>query len=272
MTDANPYNATLIGRRDIHDALAVFKVRYDACGVPDFEPGQYTTLGLVDPDAPPPNPNSPRSRRKGPKLVRRAYTIASTPKLKSHIEFYVVRVGEGRFTHLLWDLKPGDPLFMDVRIKGTFTLESIPNDKHIIAVGDDAGLAPYLSMLNTYRGTGRWRKFVLLECCAKARDLAYADPLKKLADEDDSFTYLPTLTGEPADSPWQGLRGDVHAILAPDRFHQLTGLPLDPTQCHVLLCGSPRMIDRAAEDLQKLGFVTQNRDHPDGNIHFERYW
>jgi hypothetical protein len=32
------------------------------------------------------------------------------------------------------------------------------------------------------------------------------------------------------------------------------------------------MIDEASENLTKLGFVTKDRDHPDGNLHFERYW
>jgi ferredoxin--NADP+ reductase len=273
MTETNPYNATLIERQDIHDGLAIFKFRYDAGDVPGFEPGQFTTLGLVDPDAPPPNPNSPASRRrKGPRLIRRAYTIASPPKLQSHLEFYVVRIDDGRFTQTLWELQAGDPIFMDETIKGNFTLDGIPDGKDLVMVGTGTGLAPFWSMLNTYRGIDRWRKVVLLEGCRYAKDLAYHDRLMKMTAEDDSIIYLPTVTRESADSSWQGLRGRVHGVLEPDRFMQITGFPLDPNACHVLLCGSPQMIDEASENLGKLGFVARDRENPHGNLHFERYW
>ncbi len=271
-SEPSPYNATLLERQDLNEALAIFKVRPDDGNVPDFEPGQYTTLGLIDPDAPPPNPNSPASRRKGPKLIRRAYSIASSPKLKSHLEFYIVRVDEGKLTPLLWKLKPGDPIFMDHKVKGKFTLEGIPDGKNLIMVGTGTGMAPFWSMLNTYRGTGKWNKLVLLDGCRYVKDLGYYDQLTKIAEEDDSVIYLPTVTREPEDSPWTGLRGRVHGILEPENFKKLTGFELDPNTCHVLLCGSPQMIDQATENLGKLGFVTKDRDHPDGNIHFERYW
>ena len=267
----SPYNATLLEREDLNEALAIFKVKLDSGDELDFEPGQYTTLGLVDPNAKP-NPKSPASRRRGPKLIRRAYSIASSPKLRTHLEFYIVRVDEGKLTPLLWKIKRGDPLFMDNKIKGKFTLDSIPDGKDLVMVGTGTGMAPFWSMLNTFQGTGRWRKIIMLDGCRHAEDLGYYDKLTKIAEQDDSVVYLPTVTREPDDSPWQGLRGRVHGILEPDQFNKLTGVNLDPKQCHVLLCGSPQMIDQATENLEKLGFVTKDRDNPDGNIHFERYW
>ncbi len=273
MTHSSPYNATLIERQDIHETLAVFKVRYDAGDVPGFIPGQFTTLGLVDPDAPPPNPNSPAARRRrGHKLIRRAYSIASSTEIKTHLEFYIVRGPEGKLTPLLWKLKPGDPVFMDEKIKGNFTLEGIPDGKDLVMVCTGTGLGPFMSMLETCRGTGRWRRLVLIEGCRYARDLGYYDKLTEIAAEDDSVIYLPTVTREPGDSPWDGLRGRVHEVLEPDAFQKNTGQPLDPAHCHALLCGGPQMIDQAAEYLCKLGFVIESREHPEGNLHFERYW
>lgn len=269
MPQANPYNAMLIEREDLSEALAIFKFRYDADEQPDFSPGQFTTLGLIDPDASPPKADS---RRKGPKMIRRAYSIASSPKLNSHLEFYVVHVAEGKFTAMLWQLKPGDPVFMDHKIKGAFTLDNIPDGKDLVMVGTGTGMGPFWSMLNTYRGTGKWRKLVLLDGCRYVKDLGYYDKLTQIADEDDSIIYLPTVTREPADHPWPGLRGRVHAILEPNNFKKLSSVTLDPKQCHALLCGSPQMIDQATENLNKLGFITKDREHPEGTIHFERYW
>ena len=58
----DPCNATLTDRVDVHESLAIFRVSLDAAPIPDFAPGQFTTLGLADPDAEP-RPNSPRIRR-----------------------------------------------------------------------------------------------------------------------------------------------------------------------------------------------------------------
>ena len=275
MTQDAPYNATLIEREDLNEALAIFKVRFDAGEIPDFEPGQFTTLGLIapdtpdTPDAPPPKPDS---RRKGPKMIRRAYSIASSSKIKTHIEFYVVHIDGGKFTTPLWRLKAGDPIFMDNKIKGAFTLGDIPDGRDLVMVGTGTGMGPFWSMVSTYRGTGRWRKLVLLDGCRYVKDLGYYDKLTKIAKEDDSIVYLPTVTREPDDHPWPGLRGRVHSILEPEQFTQLSGVTLDPKRCHVLLCGSPQMIEQATENLNQLGFVTKDREHPDGTIHFERYW
>lgn len=273
MSNAPPYNATLVERRDIHETLAVFKVRYDSGETPGFIPGQFTTLGLIDPDAPPPNPNSPASRRRrGPKLIRRAYSIASPTRIKTHLEFYIVRGAEGKLTPLLWELGPGDPVFMDDKIKGNFTLEGVPDGMDLVMVCTGTGLGPFMSMLETYRGKGRWRRLILIEGCRYARDLGYHDRLTEIAAEDESVIYLPTVTREPEDAPWQGLRGRVHEALELNAFKKHTGQPLDPAQCHALLCGSPQMIDQAEQNLTGLGFVTADREHPDGNLHFERYW
>ena len=270
----DPYNATLIERIDLHEALAIFRVRPDSGRVMDFQPGQFATLGLIDPNAKDPPPNSPRARkaRRGTKLIRRAYSIASPATETGYLDFYLVHVEHGRLTSLLWPMKAGDRLFMDERIKGTFTLDRVPKGQDLVMVGTGTGLAPFVSMYYTYRDSGIWSRFVLLDGCRHVRDLAYFDSLKQLSEEDPALTYLPTVTREPKGSPWPGLRGRVHEILEPDRYEQLVAAPLSPQQCHIFLCGNPAMIDEAEQKLQRQGFVVRDHEHPDGNIHFERYW
>lgn len=284
VTTTDPTNATLIERIDIHASLALFRIAPDSGDIADFEPGQFTNLGLPAPasDGAPPA-NSPRARREGagPRLYRRPYSIASPRQEKRYLEFYLVHVDDGKLTSMLWKLRVGDRLFMDDRIQGTFTLEGLPPDKDIVAVATGTGLAPFVSMYLTYRGTDRWHKFVILEGCRHAGDLAYFDALTHAAAEDDSLIYLPMVTREPSlqvaetqtGSPdWTGLRGRVHQALDPVAFTDLTGQPLSPETAHVMLCGNPAMIDQAEADLQRLGFVPRDRQHPDGNLHFERYW
>ncbi len=265
-------NASLIYREDFNNELRVIRIRPDSGEVAPFKPGQFTTIGLPrDPsDEPPANapqgPGKPRTR-----LLRRAFSIASSANERDHLELYVVLVDDGRFTPMLWDLNEGDKIWMDDKIKGGFTLDGVPPDKDLVLVATGTGLAPYLSMLRTHRGQDRWRRLVIIHGVRLADDLGYREELERASAEDETVVYLPTVTREPDDSDWQGLRGRVQAVLEPEAYEQAVGAKLDPQQCHVFLCGNPAMITSSEEMLKGHGFTLQTRDQP-GNIHFERYW
>lgn len=266
------HNATLVEREHVHEDLAFFRVKYNHQEVPEFEPGQFATLGL--PDTAPPDPDKPVRPGRGPKLIRRAYSIASPATQRDLLEFYIVRVEEGKLTPSLWDIEPGQTLFMNERITGHFTLppaEQIAG-KTLIMVGTGTGLAPFRSMYLTYRDQPRWDHFVLFDGCRVARDLGYYEELMKFTEDDERFNYIPTVTREPVDSSWGGRRGRVTELLEPMTFRTLTGRDLDPDSCEVFLCGNPAMIDQVEAELASRGFVAQDRKHPEGNLHFERYW
>jgi len=271
--DPDPLNATLIRREDFHDDLAVFSVKFDDHDVPAFQPGQFTTLGLpkpVDPEAE--KAETTKRRRRGPAMIKRAYSIASPATQTSHLDFYIVLVEDGEFTPKLWALREGDRVFMGDKITGHFTLDGVPTGKNLIMVGTGTGLAPYRAMYHTYKHDHRWERIVVFDGCRYARDLGYLPEFQRLAEEDDRLTYLPTVTREPDDAEWPGLRGRVTDHMQPASFEQVCGFPLRPEDCSVFLCGNPQMIDQLEEELTGLGFVTKDRKHPEGNIHLERYW
>ena len=276
----DPQNATLVERRDLHEDLAVFSVRYLDQDVPDFEPGQFATLGLPDPTPPDPDrprrPDRPGRPPRGPKLIRRAYSIASPASQRDALDFYIVRVDQGKLTPSLWDLQPGDKLYMNPKIGGHFTLPPAEqtHGKTLVMVGTGTGLAPFRSMYLTYRDDPqpRWDRFVLFDGCRMARDLGYFQELTNLTENDPRFFYIPTVTREPQDTSWAGQRGRVNTLLQPQTFLTLTGVELDPDTCQVFLCGNPQMIDQVEADLTTRGFQTRDRKHPEGNLHFERYW
>lgn len=266
------HNATLAERIDLHEDLALFRVKYNDHDVPDFEPGQFATLGLPDPT--PPDPDKPVRPGRGPKLIRRAYSIASPATEKRWLEFYIVRVDDGKLTPTLWDLQPGDKLFMNEKIGGHFTLPPAEETrgKTLIMVSTGTGLAPFRSMYLTYRHQNRWSHFVLYDGCRVARDLGYFQEMNEFTEADETFHYIPTVTREPTDSSWGGRRGRVNALLEPMTFKTMTGTDLDPDTCQAFLCGNPQMIDQIEAELTSRGFVTRDRKHPEGNLHFERYW
>ena len=269
----DPENARVLHRTDLHESLAVFRVGYRDGHTVAFEPGQFATLGL--PDTSPPDPNRPaRPGRpgRGPKLIRRAYSVASPATQTDALDFYVVRVDGGKLTPGLWALQAGDALYMNPKLGGHFTLEGVPGGRTLVMVGTGTGLAPFRSMYLTHKHDNRWDRFVLLDGCRLARDLGYRGEMESAAAADPKFVYLPTVTREPEGSAWTGHRGRVNALLEAEAFEQAAGVPLDPATCSVFLCGNPQMIDQAEADLTQRGFRTRDRKHPDGNLIFERYW
>ena len=264
-------NATLIRREDLTESLSIVRVRPDSGVVPRFTPGQFVRLGV--PRGPAPGqPAAGSGRRAGRvRLTRRAYSIASAPTVPDWLEFFVVRVEEGRLTPRLWEIDPGGTLWMDDTAKGEFTLDVAPPDKDLVMVSTGTGVAPFVSMLRTYRGQGRWRRFVLVNGARRVADLGYRGELEAIASEDPTVTYIPLVTLEDEGSAWEGLRGRVQTALESGTYAELVGAPLTPACCHVFLCGNPAMITDVQRLLEARGFVTDSREQR-GTIHFERYW
>ncbi|MEX2215942.1 MAG: FAD-binding oxidoreductase [Phycisphaeraceae bacterium] len=135
--DASLANARLIARSDLNADLCIVRIAPDSGQVPAFEPGQFATLGLPESDEAP------------GRLVRRPYSIASSPDARDHIELLLARVKEGHFTSRFWPLRPGSPIWLDPHIHGRFTLAAVPPDADLVMVATGTGIAPFMSMLRT---------------------------------------------------------------------------------------------------------------------------
>lgn len=254
-------NATLVERRDVADALAQLFVAPDSAPWREFEPGQFTNLGL----------ELSGTERDPPGFVRRAYSMASHPLERARVEFYVRRVPDGSFTQALFALRRGGRLWLDDQVYGRFTLEPVPPERDVLFVASGTGVAPFVSMLRRYAGRGRWRRAVLIESARSAGELGYRAELEALAARDPSFTWWPTLTREPADSAWSGTRGRIQTWLEPGAFERRSGVALRPESLHAFLCGNPAMLADVGGALAELGFRPHSRRHP-GELHAERYW
>jgi ferredoxin--NADP+ reductase len=252
-------NAVVSHREDLTERLAIVRVEPAGWTLPQFEPGQWATLGLPDPEG------------EG-RFLKRVYSIASEPG-RPHLEFYIQLVKEGEFTTRLWHLHPGDRLWVAPNIAGFFTLEPVPAGADLALVATGTGLAPFVSMLRHARRTGsrRWRRCVVVHGARNVSELGYRDELTAHAAGDSRLTYLPLVTREPEGSGWTGRRGRVQSLLEEDAWVRAIGAPLDTASWHVFLCGNPEMIDDVDARLKALGFTHHRRTQP-GNLHFERYW
>jgi ferredoxin--NADP+ reductase len=201
------------------------------------------------------------------KLIKRAYSIGSSPEHKEYLELYIALVPDGGLTPRLANLQRGDRLFVSPKITGTFTLKNIPEDNSatIVMVATGTGLAPFMSMLRTKSSWHPQRSFALIHGVRFEKDLAYRDELMKLEESSGKLRYFPVVSRE---TPYSGgtIKGRVLTVFE----RQL--LTLNPSSDHVLLCGNPAMIEDAQNYLEPLGFSVYSKKNPTGNLHLEKYW
>ncbi len=301
------YNATIIERIDSHSDLSRFRIRPDK-PFPNFEPGQYVTLGLGNWE-----PRLEGTQRevlpfsKQSKVVQRAYSI-SCPMLDplgnlasvnsvDYLEFYVTLVrkadssdkGPPALTPRLFRQQVGDRLLIGKRIVGHYTLgPEIHPHETILLLGTGTGEAPHNAMatellVNNHRG-----RIVNVTCVRHRKDLAYTQQHARLMDSFANYCYLPVTTRDPENldphHPRYVGKQYIQELFVSGRLAELVGDPLDPKRTHVFLCGNPAMIGYVPPGteppvdpgmiplLKHAGFQDAHDYHGPGSIRFEKYW
>lgn len=254
-------NATVAKRIEVTPELVIFRVKPDA-PISEFHAGQYVALGLF-PEAKRPDNFPPEKEAHAPgKLIKRAYSIGSSPHVQDYLEFYVAIVPDGALTSRLALAMEGDRVFLAPKITGTFTLHDVPADANLVLVSTGTGIAPFMSMLRTPSTWTEGRRISVVHGVRYAKDLAYRDELVEFGSQ-GKLQYHPIISREDPD--WKGERGHLQKLF------ERQVLKLDPAKDHVFLCGNPAMIDEMEKLLLSQGYVVHSRKTP-GNLHLEKYW
>ncbi|RPI48890.1 MAG: hypothetical protein EHM55_24845, partial [Acidobacteria bacterium] len=254
------YNATLVERIDLTEALSIFQVQSDKLPRkrPWFTAGQYCVLGLNDVGRPERRP------------VRRAMSIASPPERDGPIEFYIRYVARPEspspFTHLLWKLTKGERMYMRTVSAGVFTIQDtigISDSRIRVMVAAGTGLAPFLSMVrsevlrNPRVDLSKW---VLLHGASYPADLGYRSELLELSAA-NNLRYWGTVSRPSEAVAWTGDVGRVDSFFAPDRLPDLEnrlGLSpggFTPRNAVTYICGLTGTIKGTMTALIDRGFV-----------------
>ncbi len=299
------YNATVTLRRQIHDELLILRVRPDG-GVPTYEAGQYTTLGLgyweprtTDCDV------EHLAETLMTRLAQRAYSISS-PIIDEHdrpvrvnelgeLEFYIVLIRHGQdhtpaLTPRLFALESGARLFVGPHPKGRYTLASVKPDDHVIFLATGTGEAPHNAMLGELLARGHRGRILNVVSVRNEQDAGYLPTHRRVESLWQNYRYLVLTTREPrnVDPAHPEFAGKLRLqdLITSGRIAELLGRPFEPRACHVFLCGNPAMVGIPKEEygqrvypqptgmielLERAGFQSDRPGQP-GNIHFEKYW
>ena len=272
--------ATLTYVELIKDDLAVFRLSPKDEPVPDFKPGQFITIGFPGDDG---------------KVIRRAYSIASSPQNKDFIELvirWVKRPLPGRLTSKLFESKEGDEIkWLNPAGNALLINDTLPNgekdNRRIVCIGGGTGIAPFVSFAQYLHETNDKREIVVLHGASYLDELLYQGVFTDLEDESRkrgkdewNFTYKAAISrpNEWFNRSWGGQIGRVETFLKKgdndlSALEKLIGEKVTPENTIFYVCGWQGTIDAVMEFLKPQGFVTEREKREDGSfdIKFESY-
>ncbi|NCF09575.1 MAG: ferredoxin--NADP reductase [Gammaproteobacteria bacterium] len=187
----------------------------------------------------------------------RAYSIAS-PNYAEHLEFFSIKVSEGRLTSRLQHIREGDSILISRKPTGTLLTHDLLPGKHLYLFATGTGLAPFLSIVQDPEVYERFEKVVLVHGVRHVSELAYGDFLREELPKNEYFgeevadklVYYPTVTREPYRN-----RGRITDLITSGQLFTDVGLPpLDPEIDRAMICGSMAMLDETSALLEARGF------------------
>src|SRR5574337_930912 len=206
-----------------------------------FESGHFTMIGIEVEGRP----------------LLRAYSISSA-HYDDHLEFFSIKVPDGRLTSRLQHLEVGDPVYVSRKSTGTLVLSDLRPGRRLYLLGTGTGLAPFISIIKDPETFERFENVVLVHGVRQVADLAYADfirlelPRHEFLGDDvrAKFIYYPTVTREPFCN-----RGRLTDLITSGTLFDDTGLPpLDPAEDRAMICGSATMLKETSAILDARGF------------------
>ncbi len=228
------FTGRVIAKRTLTHDIAQVRIELIKPETIDFIAGQYVQI---------------RSQPYlGKQAVVRAYSIASAPSDKTHIELMVRKVPDGICSGWVFDvLKEGDKAYFTAPY-GDFRLSDSNVPAVFIAGG--SGMGPLWSILQDMREKALRRPVRFFFGALTRRDLFLVSELTALQQELPDFAFVPALSNEPENSEWKGERGLITDVMA-------RCMP-DCSGCEAYLCGSPGMIGACINVLTKAGMIEKN--------------
>jgi len=227
--EAKPFRGRLEAVTDLTHDIKLFRIALTEPHGITFAPGEYVKLDVPE--------------TVDPTMASRAFSIASAPSDKGHIELLVRLNPNGICTNWMFRrLKVGD----DIGFSGPYGDFGLSDsDAEMVWVAGGSGLSCFRSLLQQMIEGDINRKCTLFFGAVAKRDLYLVDELRQAAREHDWFTYIPALSAPAEGDDWSGETGLITEVL--DRHLA------DVEGVEAYLCGSPGMLRAAMGVLRDKG-------------------
>lgn len=200
-------------------------IKLDAPEGMHFQAGQYVNLHL---------PSG---------IGSRAFSLASAPVPGGELELNIRIIPGGQGTSYVHEqMKAGERVLISGPYGRFFVKKSAQVPMIFMAGG--SGLSSPRSMILDLLAEDCELPITLVYGQRTRSELYYHDEFLALAERHSNFNYVPALSGESADSDWQGFRGFVHEA-AKAHFNN------DYRGNKAYLCGPPMMIDACISTLMQ---------------------
>lgn len=235
------YKGTVESLKDLNHDIKLLRIALAPSEEIDIIPGQYVQIETP-------------AYKKTPEPVYRAYSVATDPLDRTHIDLCIRLVPNGICTTYIFEhLKVGQTLKLNGPY-GDFRLTDTEKDMIFIAGG--SGMAPFLSMLAHIKNAGITRKVSYFFGARARRDLICMAEMAEYEKALPNFKFIPCLSQAAPDDQWTGETGLVTDVV---KRH----CP-DLSNMEAYLCGSPGMIDASIAALTGNGM-------PQANIAYDKF-
>ncbi len=222
------------------DNVKLFRVVFDGLKELEFLPGQFFMLSKED-----------FKNEKG-FLIKRAYSIASSPENRDYIEFCMKKVGA--FTNMIFGLPLGAELILEGP-SGRFVLTEEHKKKDLVFFAAGTGIAPLMSMIRRLAYEKNGRNISLFFGFRRADGFIYKSEIinfqKKL-----NFKLIPCVSsGEKLEIPFESGRVSMESV----KKHLGS-----PDNKEAFICGAPAFVKDVKKICLDFGFKEEN-------VHMEVY-
>ena len=199
----------------------------------------------------------------------KSYSLVNSPS-EADAEIYFNIVPDGKVSSALGALQTGDRLEISQPAVGFFTLEEIPDAKHLWMLATGTGLGPYLSILKEDAVWQRFEKIILVHAVPLAKELVYSELIQRFQnDHPDQFQFLSIVSREDhADS----LSGRIPHLIESKQLEERADLEISRENSHIMLCGNSGMLNDSKKLLKEQRGMERHLRHKAGHVSAEQYF
>jgi ferredoxin-NADP reductase len=185
------------------------------------------------------------------KMVRKPYSIASSPSEIPLLELCVKWVKNGFVSNSLFSCQEGTAIPVDGP-DGVFYLRK-PFKAGLVFIGTGTGIAPLRSMIRSLFQENYPGQAVLIFGVRNETEILYEKEFRQIEENHGNFRFVPVIS-RPVN--WNGETGYVQ-----EKIDRYIG---DSAGKEVYVCGLPPMVDAVKEKLKSIGFERKQ-------IYYEKY-